>query len=149
MTTQELTALARSIYDAYNARDFQHAASYSTDDVEITNVATGEVARGKEGIVAFLQGWATAFPDSHVEVVNIIAGENGAAAEFIARGTQDGPLVGPMGTIPPTGRAVELRFIDVWEMRGDQIARGRTYFDMATMLGQLGLLGVPAGAGAS
>ncbi|HYJ80105.1 MAG TPA: ester cyclase [Longimicrobiaceae bacterium] len=149
MTTQEITALAHGIYDAFNRRDFAYTAAASTDDVEVLNVPTGQVFRGKEELIGFLQSWATAFPDGTIEVANVIAGENGAAAEFIARGTQTGPLVGPMGTIPPTGRAVEVRFIDAWEMRGDKIARGRTYYDLMTMLGQLGVLGVPAEAGAS
>jgi hypothetical protein len=29
-------------------------------------------------------------------------------AEFVGRGTHTGPLVGPAGTLPPTGRSIEF-----------------------------------------
>lgn len=146
MTTQEIKELVRTVYDAYNERDFGRSAAVVADDVELINVATGQVFRGREGFLAFLNGWATAFPDSKVEVVGLKAAEDGASVEFFGRGTHTGPLAGPAGTIPPTGRRVDVRFHDAWEVRNGRIASGRTYFDLATMLGQLGVLPPPAPA---
>ncbi|HEX8692308.1 MAG TPA: ester cyclase [Longimicrobium sp.] len=143
MTTQEIRDLVRTVYDAYNARDFDRSASLVAEDAELVNVATGQVFRGREGFVAFLKGWAAAFPDSAVEVAGLKADETGAAVEFVGRGTHTGPLAGPAGTIPPTGRRVEIRFHDAWEVRGEKIARGRTYFDALSMLAQLGVLPAP------
>jgi steroid delta-isomerase-like uncharacterized protein len=143
MTPQEITAIAQTVYDCYNARDFERSASLAAEDVEIVNLATGQTFRGRAGLIAFLGGWAAAFPDSMVEVRRIVASEDGAAVEFVGRGTHLGPLAGPAGTIPPTGRTVEIPFHDAWEVRGGELSRGRLYFDSLTMLAQLGVAPAP------
>lgn len=146
MAAQMIEELVRTVYDAYNERDFARSAAQVADDVELVNVATGQVFRGRDGFLAFLNGWATAFPDSRVEVMALKAVDVGAAVEFVGRGTHTGPLAGPAGTIPPTGRRVEVCFHDAWEVKDGRITSGRTYFDLATMLGQLGVLPAPAPA---
>jgi predicted ester cyclase len=79
-----------------------------------------------------------------VEVVNVIAGENGGVAEFIGRGTHTGPLTGPAGTIPPTGRRIEFPLCDVWKVRDGRFAGNRCYYDLLGLLGQLGVIPAPA-----
>jgi len=56
-------------------------------------------------------------------------------------------LVTPAGTIPPTGRTVELRLGEVYEVRESKIAKLHAYYDSATMMRQLGLL-PPTGSAA-
>jgi predicted ester cyclase len=106
-------------------------------DVELINQATGETFQGPEGARAFLEGWATAFPDSQVETLLVVADASAAAIEFRGRGTHTGPLTGPAGTLPPTGRTVDIPFAQVFEFDGEKIVRVRLYFDLATMLHQL------------
>jgi predicted ester cyclase len=115
----------------------------STADVEVINVATGETLHGSQGLRQFLQGWATAFPDSTVETTRVVADEQGAAMEFTGRGTQTGPLRGPMGEIPPTGKSVTAPFAQALEMRQGKVARTRLYFDAMGMLVQLGVIPAP------
>ena len=137
-------ALIRSIYDAFNRRDYDHARRVMHPDAELVNVATGETHRGPDGMRAFMEGWTRAFPNGQTEVTRLaVAGET-VVAEFVGRGTHDGPLATPAGDVPPTGRAVEVPFCDVWTVRGGQIVGNRTYFDLATMMRQLGL--APANA---
>jgi steroid delta-isomerase-like uncharacterized protein len=131
---------ARALNDAYNARDWDTATSLMTPGVELVNQATGERFDGPDGARAFLAGWATAFPDSEVETTLVVADEVTAVTEFRGRGTHTGPLSGPAGTIPPTGRGVDVPFVQVLEFEGDQIARVRLYFDLAGMLHQLGVM---------
>jgi steroid delta-isomerase-like uncharacterized protein len=140
MSATENAKLARSLYDWWNARDFDRGMAQTTQDVEWRNIATGQSFRGPQGYRQFQTGWAEAFPDAQVEVMNVIADEQGAAVEFIGRGTHTGTLVTPQGEIPATGRTVEVRFCDVMQLQGGKIVGGHTYFDAATMLAQLGLL---------
>ena len=133
-------ALARKAYDLWNRRDFDGGAALCAPDVEVVNIATGQTFPGPEGVRRYQQSWATAFPDARVEVTHVIAAEDGAVVEFTGRGTHTGPLAGPQGEIPATGRPVEIRFCDVYEIRGGKIARQRTYFDLATLMRQLGLM---------
>lgn len=137
MNAQDHAALARALNDAFNARDWDAAVQPMAPDVEIVNMATGESFRGPDGARQFLQGWATAFTDSQVETLRVIADDAGAAMEFRGRGTHDGPLAGPTGAIPATGRRVDIPFAQIFEIQSGKITRVRLYFDLATMLQQL------------
>ena len=60
--------------------------------------------------------------------------------ELVGRGPHDGTLRGPAGEIPPTNQSVELRLCEVSHIQRGKISHGRTFFDAATMMGQLGVL---------
>jgi len=137
---QENAALARSMYDCYNARDYDRAAAGVAEDADIEIVPFSISFRGPAGMRDFLRGWATAFPDSMTEVRTVTADDARAVAEYVGSGTHDGPLATPAGTIPPTGRRVEVPFCDVLEIRDGRIVRLHNYFDAATMMAQLGLM---------
>jgi steroid delta-isomerase-like uncharacterized protein len=145
MGAQENAATARRLNDAFNARDVAAAVALCLPDVEIVNVVTGEMFRGPEGVRQSLQGWYSAFPDSKITTKFVIADDSGAVIEFSGRGTQTGSLPTPLGTIPPTGRTVDLPFVTVAEMRQGKLARSRLYFDLVSMVQQLGLVREPAG----
>jgi steroid delta-isomerase-like uncharacterized protein len=141
---QDNAALAQALNDAFNTRSFDAAVALCTPDAEVTNVATGQTFRGPDGVREFMSGFATAFPDGTVQTITIVADESHAVIEFVGRGTQTGPLVGPGGTVPPTGKSAETRFLEVFEMRDGKIARSRLYYDLMGMLAQLGLVPAPA-----
>ena len=50
-----------------------------------------------------------------------------------------GALQSPDGEIPPTGKSMEVRACQVTELEGDKAKAIRHYFDLATMMQQLGL----------
>jgi steroid delta-isomerase-like uncharacterized protein len=140
MSAQKNAELGRASYDAWNERDFDRLVSFGANDVQVVLVPFGNVMHGPEGYRQYADGWASAFPDGRIEITRIMADDNGAVVEFIGRGTQTGPLSSPSGTIPATGKRVEIQFCDVLEMTGGKISRLRSYFDSATMLRQLGEL---------
>ncbi len=80
----------------------------------------------------------TGFPDLHFDLVSMAATSGtGAAAQWLMRGTNTGPM--PAG--PATGQTVALPgadFID-YDPAADRIAKVVGYFDTATLLTQLGL----------
>ena len=139
-TQQDNETLVRAVYDAYNDRAFDRVRDLVTDDVELVNVAFGETFRGPEGQRQFMENWAAAFPDSRIEVTKVIDGGDSVVVEFTGRGTHTGPLRAPAGEIAPTRKRVEVKFCEVHEVENGKIARGRSYFDSATMLRQLGLI---------
>jgi steroid delta-isomerase-like uncharacterized protein len=140
MSVSQSASLARTVYEAYNDRDFERAANVVTDDFEFTVIPTGQAFKGPAGMRDYLQMWAAGFPDSRAEISNVVSQESGATVEFRGHGTHTGTLMTPMGDIPATGRSAELNFADVYEVRDDKLARGRTYFDMASLMRQLGLM---------
>jgi predicted ester cyclase len=141
MATLDRAAIVRDIYECWNRRDFDRIVSYSHPDAKMTNVPFGTKLASRE----YTETWANAFPDGKVEVLNVVAQGDLVVAEFIGRGTHTGPLKGPAGELPPTGRRLEMPFVEIVRFRGEKIAEGRIYFDAATLFTQLGA-SLPAGA---
>lgn len=140
MGEHDTTGLARTVYEAFNDRDFDRAVSVISDDAVWTNVPTGQTFRGADGLRANLEQWAAGFPDGKITVDHVWGGDGFAVAEFTGRGTNTGPLATPMGELPATNRSVEVNFCDVIEISGGTITGGRSYWDMATMMTQLGMI---------
>ena len=50
-------------------------------------------------------------------------------------------MVSPQGTIPASGRSLDLRFIDYFKVENGVIVDHQTIFDQMEFLGRLGALG--------
>ncbi len=140
MSAQNNIHLARTFYDAFNARELDRAAPVLSEDYELLNIPLGITFRGLEGYKQFQQGWATGFPNGKIELTNIVATDDQVVVEYVGRGTHNGPLSGPKGTIAATGRAVALSLVDVHHVKNGKIVRSRSYYDVLSLLQQLGQL---------
>ncbi len=144
MSLQDNAYIAQNIHPLWTDRQFDRILSEMIDeDVEWTTVPFGDTFRGHEGFRQFMQGWADAFPDGRAEDTHVYVGEDFAVTEFVGRGTHEGPLRGPDGEIPPTGRRVEFELCEVYQIREGKIVSARTYFDAAGLMSQLGVLPEP------
>lgn len=132
----------RSLYEAWNRRDFDMIAQACTPETVITDVGSGATFRGPDGAIAYNTAWADGFPDGQITVDRLIDAGDTVVAEFTGRGTQTGPLVGPGGTIAPTGRSVTLHLCDVLEVGDGKLRSQRAYHDSGALLTQLGILEV-------
>ena len=139
MTAQENKRLAQEAYDAFNRGNIEYFADLGTADVEVLFVPTGQTFRGREGLRQFAGGFKQAFPDGQMEVQHQVADDDSVVTECRFHGTQTGPLPGPGGEIPPTGRSVDYLVCEVWEVRDGKLARVHNYQDLATLLQQLGI----------
>jgi predicted ester cyclase len=63
-----------------------------------------------------------AFADLSMEVIDEFAAPNRFVIVFLQRGRHVGPLSLPLGEIPPTGRQIEVRTIDVLSMTDHRIS---------------------------
>ena len=147
MTAQDNVVLARSLLDLYNSHQSDPAwldkiDAYVAEDCEFIDVPTRRMLRGPEGYKQLSLFFAEGFPESSVELTNVFATEDQAVIEFTGRGTNTGPLHMPTGDVPPTGRYSELRFCSVNRVKSGKIVSIHSYYDVMTMLQQLGL--VPA-----
>lgn len=131
--------LAVSLYDAFNRRDFDSLERLASPSATMTNIATGEVFRGAKGFRTYAENWSRAFPDARAEIDRVIANDDGVVTEFTGSGTHKGVLAGPGGTIQPTGRRLNLRFVESLLVRDGKILEGRVYFDSLGMMSQLGI----------
>jgi steroid delta-isomerase-like uncharacterized protein len=110
---------------------FAEAGTYCdpTTPGPLTGAAIGEYASGLWG----------AFPDLSFEMTRFMEGEGGAghsiSAEWVMRGTNTGSMMG----LPPTGRAVELRGVDIAVVEDGKLRSVQGYFDSAGVPRALGL----------
>jgi predicted ester cyclase len=75
------------------------------------------------------------------DIENLVAHGDQVVYETTWTGTHAGPLTAPDGqTIPPTGRSVAMPACLVVRVADDRIVEQHHYFDMVTMLSQLGLM---------
>jgi steroid delta-isomerase-like uncharacterized protein len=139
-------SIARKALEYLNAHDLDSFAAMHAEHFELTDTASGETFHGREGARKNMEGWFGPFPDARIEVVNLIAGDSWVTIEAIGRGTHTGPLAGPEGDIPPTGRRLELPFCSTLRIENGQFVAGRDYYNVADVMQQLGLMPEPAGA---
>jgi steroid delta-isomerase-like uncharacterized protein len=143
--SQTLIDAAKASIVAYNEKNWDALSTIVTTDFEYDEVATNRRVVGTANVITAWKGWATALPDSKASFDAAHVGGNTVTLEMTWRGTQNGPLQTPGGEIPATGRKIEVRAAQVVELTPDgKTRRVRHYFDMLTLLTQLGVAGVGA-----
>ena len=124
-----------SYADAWNRHDadgivatFAEGGTYCdpTTPGPLTGAAIGEYASGL---------WS-AFPDLSFEIGRTMEGDGGSlSAEWVMRGVNTGSMMG----LPPTGRAVEVRGVDIAVVEGGKLRSVQGYFDSGAVPRALGL----------
>ena len=123
----------------FNAHDLHGFAEVLADNV-VFKAPGGMQGEGKAACAAFFGSWFAAFPNARVEVEAIHIIGDVAVEEGTFRGTQNGVLQAPTGDIPPTGRSVEVDYIQVLRFRDGKHVSFHLMFDRLAMLEQLGLV---------
>ena len=131
----------------FNAHDLDGFAQVLADDV-VFEAPGGMRGEGKEACVEFFGSWFGAFPDAHVDVHDLHVVDDVAVEEGTFTGTHDGVLHTPAGDVPPTGRPVEIGYVQVLRFREGRHISFHLMFDRLAMLEQLGLVPAPAAAAA-
>jgi steroid delta-isomerase-like uncharacterized protein len=144
-TAQNTVTVVKTLFDLTNNHQSDPAwldksLSLFSDDCEVIDIPSGMTSRGPEGYKQIILFFEEGFPDSGIEITNLFASEDQAVVEFIGRGTNTGPLHMPTGDVAPTGRAVEMRFCDVYRVNNGKIVSYRSYYDLLGFLQQLGLI---------
>ena len=133
----------RNYFEAMDRRDAAAMVEHWTDD-GVEDVVPVGLLRGKEELRAFMDATFRAVPDARTTLGRIVAGESSCAVEWRLEGTFDGE---PFMDIEPTGKHVELRGFDLFELEDGQIVSNTAYYDGATFARQIGML-PPDGSGA-
>jgi steroid delta-isomerase-like uncharacterized protein len=102
-------------------------------------VPTGDVFDGEEAVARYFAESREAFPDQRNELIALHHADDAVIVEFDLKGTHRGPLRG----IAPTGKEFTCRTIALFLFEEDRLVCERVYFDLTTILGQLGLLNAP------
>jgi steroid delta-isomerase-like uncharacterized protein len=139
LSPQALITTARAMIEVYNDRNWDRAKTIMTPDFVYDEVATGRKVTGADAAIEAWKGWAQAFPDAKGTIHRVNVSETGAAVvEVTWKGTHQGTLQTPNGSIAATGKPIEVRACAVMELKGEKVGVQRHYFDMVTLLQQLG-----------
>ena len=128
----------------YNAGNLEGLVNIYAEDATLVT-PDGITARGRAAIREQVSRDKTAFPDETVAIELMVEQGDTIAIEYTWAGTNTGPFVTPDGTqVPPTGKRVEIKGMDLAQVRDGKIAVHHMYADNMAVAGQLGLL--PGGA---
>jgi ketosteroid isomerase-like protein len=143
-----MTMTAREAFEqgtaTFNAHDAAGFAEVLADDV-VFSAPGGLRGQGKPDCTAFFAGWFEAFSDAHVDVHELHLDGDVAVEVGTFSGTHDGVLRLPAGDVPPSGRPVAVRYIQVLRFRDGRHVSFNLMFDRLELLEQLGLVPVTAG----
>jgi steroid delta-isomerase-like uncharacterized protein len=137
-------AIARQIAEAYFAAaldrgDLEDALRQLRHDVEFASPAAQ--IRGRDELRSYLEGFARAFPDARYQLSWGVESGSRVALEGVYSATHTGTLRMPDGSeLAATGRHVSVPFVALFDVPGDAISSHRAYWDVATVMAQLGLV---------
>ena len=131
----DVKSILEDYCDAVNSHDVERIASFFTDDGIFEDVPRG-IYRGKEQIKANFDSEFASMPDLKVELKTLFVAGDWAGGESVMTGTNTGDL--PM--LPATNKSVSVRAASIFEMRGNKIKRNSNYFDMGSLMQQLGVM---------
>jgi steroid delta-isomerase-like uncharacterized protein len=94
------------------------------------------VEDGREANRAFWAAFFTAFPDLTATIDDLIQAGDRVAGRFTYRGTHRGPFYG----IPPTGRLIEMRSIDIWRVQDGEFVEHWDELNLLELFQQLGVI---------
>lgn len=139
MAQKSVVDLAKEQVIAYNEKDWDRARAALAPEVVYDELGTQRKVKGVDDVLTAWKGWATAMPDSRATFRSELVSGNTAVLEITWTGTHKGPLMMPDGEIPATGKKMELHACQVVEVANDRVKSVRHYFDMGTLLDQLGV----------
>ena len=132
-------SLLERYVELYNAGDLDACMGlYAEDAVQTMHDGTFE---GRNAIRERLARDLTACPDAAYTVGSFVEQGDSFADEWTFAGTQTGPFLLPDGTkLPPTGKLLEIRGMELVQVRDGKIVIDNLYYDSMAILVQLGLV---------
>ena len=132
-------ATLRRMYESLSAGDLEGFAALLADDF-IEHEETPGLAPTKDGVLEFFRMYRAAFPDLRMDPEDVLTSGDKVTGRVRATGTHQGELMG----MPPTGKTIDVQFIDILRFDDEGLAAEHWgVFDTMTMMQQLGA--VPEG----
>ncbi len=127
--------------DAFNRHDPDGVIQLYARDAVLYDPQLPEPARGRDAIREDYVSMFRSFPDIRVTIKNRHVDGNRIMYELQLTGTNRGPISTPDGEFPATGKPVDVPasvFADV--NSAGEFSDVRRYYDVATMMRQLGMV---------
>lgn len=126
--------------EAWSSGDGNKLAAFFATDGTYVEGAMGATYQGVEAVAGFFRYMLAFSSDSFIEFTSLIQEGDSFAAEWVWRGTMDGPLELGRDIHPPNGRSYRVPGVAICRNGPDGlIARHVDYYDVRTLVVQLGL----------
>ncbi len=138
MSTEENKALVHRLFEeAFNKKN----ASVIDEllDPNFVNYDFPAPAPGAEGVKQVTAMFLAAFPDMHVTIEEELA----EGDKVITRGYFSGTHRGEFQGIPPTGKTIHVKYIDIWRVQNGKLVENWVQQDILGMMQQLGAIPAP------
>jgi steroid delta-isomerase-like uncharacterized protein len=133
--------VARESIECFNADDFDRLRSLLADDSYEEELSTQRRLEGADAQIAAAKAWKQAFPDGRGTVHGVYADGSTVTIEVTWEGTQSGPMQAPDGRqLPASNRHGTVKACQVLEVEDGKIKATRHYFDLLTLLQQVGAM---------
>ena len=130
----------RLLHDLFNAKDFDAVEAHLAPGFHYEDLPRGTAMKSSADFKDWMRGWFAAFSDAVPSEPRYLSGPDFSVALFHGRGTNDGEL----GTLPATGRTMDVPMCEVMHYAADgTVLSGEIYYDQMTMLAQLGHIEPP------
>jgi steroid delta-isomerase-like uncharacterized protein len=142
-------AAAKAMTATMEAKDVNAFLALVSDDATYEMNTEAKPMSGKKDAKAFFMAFTKAFPDIKSSLSNSWGVGDFVVDEYVTTGTQKGALSGPSGTIPATGKKIEIHGAEVLLMKDGKMVKGWGYENHAEMMTELGLMKPPGEKAAS
>jgi predicted ester cyclase len=139
MSTEDNKAVVRRFYDEVMNQRKRAVLDEVFDLNVVDHFAPPGTPGGLEGARQTLGMFLSAFPDLHFTVEDLIAEGDKVVARATMSGTQQGAFMG----IPPTGKHVTIRGIEINRFVGGKSVEHWVEMDTLGMMQQLGVIPPP------
>ena len=113
-------------------------ADYYAEDFK-TDYPMTNWGEGLNGVRQLVNDVRTGLPDYSEEIKLLIDGGDYIVVELLITGTHSGP----MGDLPPTGKAVAFRDVTILKLRDGKIIEQRGLSDHLSLFQQIGVSQIP------
>src|ERR1700704_5594739 len=131
-TTGLNSALAERWVAAWNSHNPDKMLPLFTDDVFYEDVAFGEVSHGSAELRKFFLSEIEGIPDLELKLERASIHGGHGTIEWTFSGTDKG--------VYKTGKKFSVRGVSVIDMRDGKISRNLDFYDLATIMRQVGVL---------
>jgi steroid delta-isomerase-like uncharacterized protein len=134
-TERNKAVIRRFVEEVQNNKDWD--AYDELNDPDFVNLSSpAGIPSDREGGKMFLAGFLNAFPDCRFAIDDMIAEGDQVVTKKTFTGTQTGEFAG----IPPTGKRVNLQFVDIMRVRDGRIVEHWFSMDQLSFMQQLGVI---------
>ena len=138
MSAQENKALVRRIFEE-GINQNQPNVFNELIDPSYVNHDFPAPSQGVEGFKMVIDMFRAAFPNMQVTLEEELAEDD----KVITRGYFTGTHQGDFQGIPPTGKQIKVKYIDVWRVTNGKLVENWVQMDQLGLMQQLGVMPVP------